>query len=320
MRHSFIAWLLLLLPAISLAQPYPVKPISVIVPFAAGGPVDGDTRKYATHITELLGQPVVIDYKPGAGTSVGAGFVAKARPDGYTLLSDSSSYAVFPAFFRKIDFDPIKDLIPITTMHESISVLVMPASSPIRSLAEYLAFARDNPGRINYGTTGVGDISYLTGIWLHSMHGSKVTFVPYKGNGPLMIDLVAGRVDISSVSLVNALPQIQQGRLRPIAVRSLKRVKPLPDVPAVLEHPGMEKYAGNNWLGFFAPANTPQPVIDKLSTTFIAITRLPAVQAALDAQGSLPVGNTPAQFREFLADEIGRWKKLAVDNNIKAVD
>ena len=299
------------------AQAYPSKPIMVIVPFAAGGPVDTDTRKYAARLSEMLGQPVVTDYKPGAGTSIGAGFVAKSKPDGYTILSDSSAFAVFPSFYTDINFDPLKDLIPITQMSSLVSVLMVPPSSPLKSFAEYLAYTRANPGKINYGNSGVGDISHLSAEWMHSMAGTKVTFVPFKGNGPMMVDLVAGRLDISSASLVQALPLIRSGKLRPLAIKGPHRVKPLPDVPTVSEHPGMKEYADENWLGFFAPAGTPAPIIDKLSTSLIAITRLPAVVADLESQASNPVGSTPAQFRAFVAEEIARWKKVVAEAGIK---
>lgn len=299
------------------SAPYPNKPITVIVPFAAGGPVDTDTRKYAARLSEMLGQPVVTDYKPGAGTSIGAAYVAKARPDGYTLMSDSSAFAVFPSFYTALSFDPIKDLIPITQMSSLVSVLMVPPSSPLKSFAEYLAYTRANPGKINYGTSGLGDISHLSAEWMHSMAGVQVTIVPFKGNGPMMVDLLAARLDIASASLVQALPHIRSGKLRPLAIKGPHRVKPLSDVPAVSEHPGMKDYADENWLGFFAPAGTPAPIIDKLSTSLIAITKLPAVVADLEAQASNPVGSTPAQFRIFVAAEIARWKKVVAEAGIK---
>jgi len=311
---------LLLNPAAASAQAYPSRPITVIVPFAAGGPVDVDTRRYAGRIADLLGQSVVTDYKPGAGTSIGARFVAKSKPDGYTLLSDSAAFSVFPAFYKNLDFDPVKDLIPITVMHESMAVMLVPVSSPFKTFAEYLAFAKANPGKINYGTSGVGDISFLAGAWLHSMAGSKVSFVPYKGNGPMVIDLIAGRVDISGVALVNAVPFVRQGKLRALAVRGPQRAKPLPDIPAVKEHAGLEKFSVTNWTGFFGPAGMPAPVLEKLSNTFIAVTKMPVTIKELDDQGNQPVGNTPDQFKSFVTEEIARWKKIVADNDIKGVD
>jgi len=282
----------------------------VIVPFAAGGPVDTDTRRYAAKLSEILGQQVVLDYKPGAGTSIGVGYVAKSKPDGYTLLSNSSAFAVFPAFYKDLKFDPLKDLVPITMMNAIVSVLMVPPSSQLRSFSDYLAYTKANPGKLSYGTSGVGDVSHLSAAWMHSLAGTKVTFVPYKGNGPMTIDLLAGRVDVGSASLVQALPHIRSGKLRALAVRGTNRVKPLPDVPAVAEHPGMKEFAHVNWLGFFAPAGTPEPVIDRLSAALIAVTRMPEIVAHLEAQASTPVGSTPAEFRSLVTEEITRWKKM----------
>ena len=305
-----------LFSAAATAQAYPSRPVTVIVPFSAGGPVDTETRRYAARLSEMIGQPVVVDYKPGAGTSIGAAYVAKAKPDGYTLLSDSSAFAVFPAFYKDLKFDPLKDLVPITMMNELVSVLMVPPSSPIKTFSEYLAYTRANPGKLSYGTSGVGDISHLSAVWMHSIAGTKVTFVPYKGNGPMTVDLLAGRVDAGSASLIQALPHIRSGKLRALAVRGTGRVKPLPDVPAVNEHPGMKEFASVNWLGFFAPAGTPAPVIDKLASNLIAVSRLPEVVAELESQASTPVGNTPAQFKALVTEEIVRWKKLVAETGI----
>lgn len=301
----------------ALAQSWPSRPVTIIVPFAAGGPVDTETRRYAARVSEMLGQQFVTDYKPGAGTSIGAAYVAKQKPDGYTLMSDSSAYAVFPAFYKDLSFDPVNDLTPITQMSQLVSVLMVPASSHLKSFADYVAYARGNPGKVNYGTSGVGDISHLSGEWMQSMLGIKVTFVPFKGNGPMIVDLVAGRIDIASASTSQALPLIKSGKLRPIAIKGPKRIKPLPDTPSVSEYPGMKKYADVNWLGFFAPAGTPAPIIDKLSATLIAVTKLPAVVAQLEAQASTPVGSTPAQFKAHVAEEIARWKKVVAQAGIK---
>lgn len=313
----FSAATTVLLAAAAGAQTFPSRPITVIVPFAAGGPVDTDARRYTPRMAEMLGQSVVTDNKPGAGTSIGAGFVAKARPDGHTLLGNSSAYAVFPAFYKDLSFDPLKDLVPLTVMHDSVSVMMVPVSSPIKSFAEYLAYTRANPGKLNVGTSGVGDISDLSGRWMHLVARTQVTFVPYKGNGPMMVDLLAGRVDASSASLVTAVPLIKSGKLRPLAVRGPRRVKLLPDVPTINEHPGMEEFSITNWMGFLTTGGTPAPVIDKLAGSLIAITRLPAVAAELESQGSAPVGNSPAQFRAFVAEEITRWKKVVAEAGIK---
>jgi tripartite-type tricarboxylate transporter receptor subunit TctC len=301
----------------SWAQSYPTKPITVVVPFAAGGPVDTDTRRYTARLSAILGQPIVIDYRPGAGTSIGAQQVARATPDGYTLLSNSSAFAVFPAFYKDLKFDPMKDLEPITMMHFIVSALLVPSSSPLKSLSEYLAYTKSNPGKVNYGTSGVGDISHLSAIWMHSIAGTKVTFVPYKGNAPMMADLVAGRVDVGSSSLVNALPQIRAGKLRALAVRGSRRASPLPEVPTVSEHPGMQEFTSDNWLGFFGPAGMPAPVTERLVTALKSVTTIPEVVAELESQASTPVGSTPVEFKAFVAQEIARWKKVVSEAGIQ---
>ncbi|HET7157776.1 MAG TPA: tripartite tricarboxylate transporter substrate binding protein, partial [Burkholderiales bacterium] len=208
------------------------------------------------------------------------------------------------------------DLAPITMMNALVSVLMVPPSSPIKTFSDYLTYTRNNPGKLSYGTSGVGDVSHLSAVWMQSLAGTQVTFVPYKGNGPMMIDLLAGRVDVGSASLVQALPHIRAGKLRALAVRGANRVKPLPDVPAVAEHPGMKEFAHVNWLGFFAPAATPAHIIDKLASTLIAVTRLPEVVAELESQASTPVGNTPVEFKAIVTEEIARWRKIVTETGI----
>lgn len=316
---SPLAWLgLALLAGAAHGQAWPARPVTVVVPFAAGGPVDTDTRKYAARLSEMLGQQFITDYKPGAGTSIGAAYVAKSKPDGYTLMSDSSAYATFPALYKDLGFDPVKDIAPVTQMSSLVSVLMVPPASPLKSFAEYLAFTRANPGRINYGTSGTGDISHLSAMWMHSLAGSTVTFVPFKGNGPMILELLAGRIDIASASLVQALPLIRSGKVRPLAVKGPHRVKPLPDIPSVADHGGtLKDYADENWLGFFAPGATPAPIIDRLSGALIRISKMPEVVAELESQASTPVGSTPAQFRAFVVEEIERWKKVVDASGIK---
>ena len=288
---------------------FPAKPITVIVPFAAGGPVDLETRIYTARLVELLGQQVIVDYRPGAGTSIGAGLVAKARPDGYTLLSVSAALAVFPAFYKDLTFDILTDLTPLALMSTKTSVLMVPAASPFKNFAQYLAYAKDNPGKLNYGTSDVGGISHLSGMWLHTLARSTVTFVPFKGNGPLMLELMAGRIDIASASPIVALPAVQSGKLRPVAIKGGHRIKQLPEVPTVAEH-GMPEYADENWQGFIGPAGMPEAVVARLSEAMIAVAKHPAVVSALESQSSVAMGSGPQQFRAFIAADTARWKKL----------
>lgn len=293
----------------STGAPYPAKPITVIVPFAAGGPVDLETRMYTSKLSELLGQQIIVDYRPGGGTSVGAAYVARSKPDGYTLLSSSSALAVFPAFYKDAPVDVTTDLTPLAHMSNKTSVLMVRAASPFKTFADYLAYAKANPGKLNYGTSDTGGISHLSGMWLHVLSRSEVTFVPYKGNGPLMLDLMAGRVDIASASPIVALPLIESGKLRPMAIKGGSRIKQLPGVPTVAEH-GMPEYIDENWQGFLAPAGTPEAIVSRLSEAMIAVARQPAIVRDLESQASKAVGGGPAAFKAFIAADIVRWKKL----------
>lgn len=300
----------------SIGTAFPNRPITVIVPFAAGGPVDLETRMYTARLAELLGQPIVVDYRPGGGTSIGAAYVAKSKPDGYTLLSSSSALAVFPALYKDAPIDVTTDLAPLAHMSSKTSVLMVRASSPFKTFADYLAYAKANPGKLNYGTSDVGGISHLSGMWLHVLHRSEVTFVPYKGNGPLMLDLMAGRVDIASASPIVSLPLIESGKLRPMAIKGGSRIKQLPGVPTVAEH-GMPEYVDENWQGFLAPAATPEAIVTRLAEAMVAVAKQPSIVKELESQASKAVGGGPSAFKAFIATDIARWKKLVESAGIQ---
>lgn len=325
MRHAWnsrMAWVAAsaaLFAGTAQAQTFPSKPITVIVAFAAGGPVDLESRLYTTKASEIIGQPMIIEYKVGGGTAVGSGYVAKAKPDGYTLLSTSAALAVFPAFYTNLDFDVIKDLVPVTQMSKRSSVLVASTTSPFKTYAEYLAYAKANPGKINYGTAGVGDISHLVGEWMHSLTNTKVTFVPFKGTGPVMTELMAGRIDVSSGTLIATLPLVKSGKIKPLAMLGSERSKHMPDVPTVAEHK-LPEFDYANWLGFFAPGGTPAAVVNKVNDALTRVAKMPAIVAELDNQGSLAIGNTPAQFRQYFASEVVRWKKVVDGAGIKLTE
>ena len=323
MKRWLMSWMMISALGLSCGQAaaqtsgsYPVKAVTVIVPFAAGGPVDLETRMYAARLTEILGQQFIVDYRPGAGTTIGAGYVAKAKPDGYTLLSVSAALAVFPAFYKDLPFDILTDLAPLVLMSNKTSVLMVPASSAFKSFAQYLDYTRTYPGKANYGTSDTGGISHLSGMWLHILAGTTVTFVPYKGNGPLMLELMAGRVDIASASPIVALPLIKSGKLRPMAIKGGHRIKQLPEVPTVSEH-GMPEYADENWQGFIGPAGMPDAVVAKLTEAMIATAKHPAIVSALESQASVAVGSGPAEFRKFIIADTARWKKLVETSGMR---
>ncbi len=295
---------------------YPTRPITMVVPFAPGGAVDLEARMYTPRLTALLGQSVVIDYKPGAGNTTGTGYVAKSRPDGYNVLAISTGLTVFPAFYKNLNFDVQKDLAPITLMSNQQSVITARPDFPARNLVEYLAYARQNPGKINYGTAGAGAISHLAGAWMHSASNTQVTFVHHKGTGPLLLEVQAGRVDVGTGLLVAQLPLIKAGRVKPLAVMSDPRNRQLPDLPSVSEQ-GVPGYNYASWIGFLAAGATPAPIISKLHDAFVRTVKSPEIVAELDRQGSIPVGSTPEQFRQHITSELARWKKVVEDAGLK---
>ena len=214
---------------------YPSKPVVIVAGIAPGGPIDLEARVYSNKLTTMLGQTFVIDFKPGATGTIGAAFVAKARPDGYTLLVASASFTIFPSVYDDLSFDVVKDFAPLTLATQRTSVLQVNPSFPAKTLPEYLAYARANPGRINFGTTGAGSGSHLAGAWLHTATNTKVTFVHFKGTGQLLQEVMAGRIDVASGTLVLSLPLIKSGKVHPMVILNDQRSKLLPDLPTVSE-------------------------------------------------------------------------------------
>ena len=298
---------------------YPSKPVVVIAGIATGGGIDIEGRLYLKKMTEFLGQPFVLDFKPGAAGTIGAGYVAKARPDGYTLLATTGGFTVFPAFYKDLSFDVMRDFAPISLMSERFSVLQVSQSFPAKTFPEYLAYVKANPGKVNFGTTGVGSITHLAGAWLHGATNTSVTFIPYKGNGPLMQELIAGRVDVSCGILTSSLPLVKAGKSRALAVLNDKQSRLFPGLKTVAEH-GVTGYNYANWMGFLAPGATPAVLVNKLSDEFARTARSQEVVNVLESEGSIPVGSTPAQFRQLIALETARWQKVVLDNGIKLDD
>ena len=300
----------------STVDSFPSRPMTWIASYAAGGPNDQETRLYANKMTSLLGQQVIMDFKGGAGGTIGYGAVAKAAPDGYTLLIATGSYTIIPWLYKDLPFDSFKDFAPVTQISKRASVLAVTPSFPAKTFAEYITYARNNPDKINVGTAGAGGISHLAVALVHSMSKTRVTYVHYKGTGPVMPDLMAGRVDITSVALLAVLPLLKAGKLRALALTDDKRSRLVPEVPTVAEQ-GLPEYSVPNWLGFLAPAATPAAIVNKLGENFALVARAPEVLAPLEAGGSILVGNTPAQFRQFIATDSAVWKKVIQETGIK---
>jgi len=298
------------------ADSYPSKSATIIVSQAAGGPNDVEARLYAAKLSEILGQKFVVDYKPGAGTLLGTSYVAKAQPDGYTLLAVTAGFTIFPSAYKDLPFDVNKAFAPIALMSKKALVILVRPSFPARTFEEYIAYARANPGKVNYGTSGAGGGAHLIGAWAHSATNTRVTFVPYKGTPAIVLDMMADRMDLTAALVFVAMPLIKSGKLRALAITDDKRAKLLPDVPTIAEQ-GVPGYNYTTWMGFSAPAGTPVAIVNKLNAAFVRTAKMPDIISALEADGSEVVGSTPLQFSQLIANEVDRWRKVVRDAGIK---
>ena len=305
--------LALALPAF--AQDYPTRPVKIVVPFSPGGAVDGPTRIVAQKLGERLGQQVVVENKPGAGATLGAGEVAKAAPDGYTLLLASQTNAISATLYPKLPFDPIEDFAPIMLIGEEPGVLVVHPTFPAKTFDEFLAYVRQNPGKVDYASSGNGSGQHLFAAMLASMAGLKMNHIPYKGSAQATTDLLAGQVPVSIPGTAGMMGHIKAGKLRPLATTGAKRAEALPDVPAIAETlPGYEAYV---WMGLLAPKGTPQPVVDRLHRELVAVMALPDVKAFYAGHNLEIVASTPAEFGRFFRVEKERWAKVIRDTGAK---
>jgi tripartite-type tricarboxylate transporter receptor subunit TctC len=320
---AMIAGLALATSGPALAQPaktpFSGKPVTVIAPYDPGGPIDIEARIFTRKSNELTSQQYIIEYKPGAATRIGVAYVAKAAPDGHTLLFTTGGFAILPVVFKNLAFDSIKDFAPVAQMSQQFTVFIVRPSFPAKNFAEYLTYAKANPGKVSYGMLGSGSSGHLAGAWLEGATNTKVNFIPYKGTGPAMLDVTAERLDVLTAGLIAAMPHIKSGKMRPLAVMNALRSKLLPDVPTIAEQ-GVPSYGYTNWTGFFAPRATPTAAIARHAEDFGAVARSRDVIDTLEAQGSVPIGNTPAQFSQALATDIARWHKIVQDNGIKVED
>lgn len=295
------------IPVLASAQTYPTQPIQITVPFPAGGIVDNVTRKLGVQISSSLGQPVVIDNKAGAGGSIGAAQVARAQPDGYTLLSAFDTHAVNPLLF-KLPFDSDKDLRPIVLVARSPLVLLVHPSVPAQNVQELVALAKSKPDSLNYASTGAGSSNHLTAELFKSITDTSMAHVPYKGGAPAITDIVGGQVQVMFVSVTSVLAHIRAGKLRPLAVTSKERIAALPDVPPIGDsYKGFEVYS---WLGLLAPAKVPDDIVAKINSTVNTALKTPEIQKFLESQSLNPAGGTPQEFQSFMSAETKRWADL----------
>lgn len=293
----------------AVAQPYPARPVRVIVPLAPGGGSDYTARFIGARLSERLGQPVVVDNRPAASGIVGTDLVAKAAPDGYTLLLVFSTHAQSAQLFKKLPYDPIKDFAPITEVFATPLVLLVHPSQPIKTIKELVAYAKEHPGKLNYGTSGPGSSPHLMTELLNSMAGIQMTHVPYKGVASVMTALLGGELQIAYSNPVTGAPLWKAGKLRPLGMSGLKRSEAFPEIPTI-DETGVPGYEALIWYGFMAPAKTPGAVVDRLHRDVVSVLKIPEVRQTLVAQGNDVIGNTPAEFAAFINKEADKWGAL----------
>jgi tripartite-type tricarboxylate transporter receptor subunit TctC len=310
MTRRFLALAVLLAAATSaLAQPYPSRPVRLIVGFPPGGGVDINARMLAPKLGEHLGQPVVVENKPGASTNIANDFVAKSAPDGYTLLINTAAIAINMSLFRNLPFDTLRDFAPVSLFSESPNVLVVNAKLEQQNVKDFIALARSAPGRLNYSSAGVGTTQHLAAELFKLRTGTFIVHIPYKGSSPSLTALIAGEVHMSFANVPAIHGHVTAGRLRALATAASRRDPQLPDVPTMKEA-GVEGVEVSVWYGVFAPAKTPREIVQKLADGIIGATRDPEIRKRMLAQGAVPVGNTPEEFSKMLREEVARWAEV----------
>jgi len=303
------------MPHIARAQAYPSRPVRLIVGFAAGGGNDIVARLIGQWLSERLGQPFVVENRPGAGSNIATQAVVNAAPDGYTLLLVGATNAINVSYYQKLNFNFVHDIAAVASITHQPQIILAVPSFPARTIPELIGYAKANPGKINVSSPGVGSISHLAGELLKMMAGIEMVHVPFSGNSPALTALLGGQVDVSIASLPSSIELIRTGKLRGLAVTSTKRVEALPDVPAVIESiPG---YEVNAWYGVGAPKGTPAAIIDKLNREIGAALADPHLKARIVEFGGTPVAQSPAEFGKFIADETEKWSKVIRAANIK---
>ena len=303
--------------SLAFAQAYPAKPIRVVVPFPPGGGTDIVAREVTQHVTTNTKWTFVVDNKPGAGGNLGVDQAAKSPPDGYTIvLGQTSNLAINPTLYSKLPYDPVKDLTPIGLVASAPLVMVVPAQSPFKTLADLVAAAKAKPGEVNFASPGNGTVAHLTGEKFQKTAGVKFTHVPYKGTNQALTDVISGQVQLYVSSVPSVLQQIRIGKIRALAVTSSKRVDDLPQVPTVAEA-GYKGFDASTWFGFLAPAGTPKDVVAKLNAEFNKALQQPDLRKRLGDEGADPLGGTPEQFAQVIRDDIGRWGKIVKESGVK---
>ena len=307
--------LLAVAPGAQAQAPWPNKPVKILVPTAPGGTADATARMFALHLGKVLGQQFYVENRGGAGNTLGIDSVVRSPADGYTLLLGAGTITINHLVYKNLPYDVLRDLTPVTQMVSVPNVLVVHPSQPMKTLADYIAAAKAKPGQINYGSAGVGSNLHLAMELLKVRTGIEVTHVPYKGVGPAMQDTLAGHIMSMVSNVASAKPHVDAGKLRALAVTSLKRTPALPDVPSMSEA-GIKDYEVLNWFGLFAPAGTPQPIVDRLQVEAAAMFADPETNRRLAGEGAEPVASKPADFAAFVRAEIKKWDEVGKAANI----
>jgi tripartite-type tricarboxylate transporter receptor subunit TctC len=290
-------------PSLAAAQDYPTKPITIIVPFPAGGTLDNLTRSLAQKMSDDFKQPVIIDNKPGAGTVIGTEIVARAAPDGYTLGMVANSFAINPSLYDNLRYDTVKDFTPVSWVAYTPHLLVANPNVPVKSLADVIATAKTKPGELSFASFGAGTSPHIAIERLKSEAKIDVLHIPYKGQAPALNDLLGGHVDMMFANTPDVLPHVKSGKLRAIALANDARLESIPDVPTFKEA-GVDNMNSNSWYGVIVPSGTPAPIVEQLSAEFVRIVNLPEIRERLLAQGLEPAGTTSAEFAEYLKSEM----------------
>src|SRR5581483_12300049 len=300
----------------ALAQSYPSRAVRIVVPFPPGGTSDILARTIGARLQEPLGQPVVIENRPGAGGNIAADAVAKSAPDGYTLLMGTSSLAISKSLYKKLNYDLLTDFSPITQAVNYTNLLVVHPSTGFNSVADLLAAARAKPGTLVYGTAGNGTPPHMTGELFKAYTGVDITHVPYKGRAPALADLIAGQIPIMFDNVPPLLPHVRSGRIKAIAVTSLARIAVLPDVPTLHEL-GLKDFDAVGWNGLLAPAGTPRPIVNRVHDEVVRVLAIPEVRDGLTSQGADIVGNSPDQFAAWIRAEVKKWAGVVQQSGAK---
>ena len=298
------------------AQTYPDRPLRLVVPFATGGTSDILARFVAPPLWAALGQPVVVDNRPGAGSNVGNEIVAKAPADGYTLLMATPALASNQALYGKLNYDPVANFAPVTLVAEIPIALVVHPSMPTKSVKELVALAKAQPDKLNFGSSGNGGIGHLVGEMFKTATGVNMIHVPYKGNGPALVDLMSGVLNLTFTDIAGGMPYIKAGKMRPLAIASKRRSALLPDVPTMIEA-GVPGFEATTWFAVFATGGTPQPVVNRLNAEIVKAVHAPEMRDRLTNLGCEVVGNKPEELAAFLKAEMVKWSKVIKESGAK---